>query len=150
MTLADRIVIMRDGYIEQVGTPDEVFRRPATRFVAGFIGSPPMNLVEATVEDGRLTLGGWRHIAAAQAASRAASAAGQQVVFGLRPDDIYPSRPRPAFGRGRRGPRRSSCTVTITEPLGNETLVFAEFAGRDWVARMLNPQAAPAGRSREA
>ncbi len=57
MTLADRIVIMRDGYIEQVGTPDEVFRRPATRFVAGFIGSPPMNLVEATVEDGRLRLG---------------------------------------------------------------------------------------------
>ncbi|RVA81527.1 ATP-binding cassette domain-containing protein, partial [Mesorhizobium sp. M7A.F.Ca.CA.001.08.2.1] len=42
MTLADRIVIMRDGHIEQVGTPDEVFRRPATRFVAGFIGSPPM------------------------------------------------------------------------------------------------------------
>ncbi|RWQ28469.1 MAG: sn-glycerol-3-phosphate ABC transporter ATP-binding protein UgpC, partial [Mesorhizobium sp.] len=47
MTLADRIVIMRDGFIEQVGTPDEVFRRPQTRFVAGFIGSPPMNLHEA-------------------------------------------------------------------------------------------------------
>ncbi|TIW91394.1 MAG: sn-glycerol-3-phosphate ABC transporter ATP-binding protein UgpC [Mesorhizobium sp.] len=45
MTLADRIVIMRDGHIEQVGTPDEVFRRPATRFVAGFIGSPKMNFV---------------------------------------------------------------------------------------------------------
>src|SRR6188508_1699197 len=54
MTLADRIVIMRDGYIEQVGTPDEVFRRPATRFVAGFIGSPPMNLHEATIDGGRL------------------------------------------------------------------------------------------------
>ncbi|TIV84662.1 MAG: sn-glycerol-3-phosphate ABC transporter ATP-binding protein UgpC, partial [Mesorhizobium sp.] len=54
MTLADRIVIMRSGQIEQVGTPDEVFSRPATRFVAGFIGSPPMNLHEATVSDGRL------------------------------------------------------------------------------------------------
>src|SRR3954454_19785073 len=54
MTLSDRIVIMRDGNIEQVGTPDEVFRRPQTRFVAGFIGSPPMNLNEATVADGRL------------------------------------------------------------------------------------------------
>ncbi|WP_348526445.1 sn-glycerol-3-phosphate ABC transporter ATP-binding protein UgpC, partial [Mesorhizobium sp.] len=54
MTLADRIVIMRSGHIEQVGTPDEVFSRPATRFVAGFIGSPPMNLHEATVSDGRL------------------------------------------------------------------------------------------------
>ena len=54
MTLADRIVIMRDGYIEQVGTPDEVFKRPATRFVAGFIGSPPMNIEEATVSAGAL------------------------------------------------------------------------------------------------
>src|SRR6202044_537361 len=54
MTLADRIVIMRDGHIEQVGTPDDVFRRPATRFVAGFIGSPPMNLVDASVADGEI------------------------------------------------------------------------------------------------
>src|SRR5580704_8605203 len=51
MTLADRIVIMRDGNIEQVGSPDEVFHRPATRFVASFIGSPPMNLVEAEIAD---------------------------------------------------------------------------------------------------
>ncbi|TIW14805.1 MAG: ATP-binding cassette domain-containing protein, partial [Mesorhizobium sp.] len=58
MTLADRIVIMRDGYIEQVGTPDEVFQRPATRFVAGFIGSPPMNLQEATVDDGKVVFAG--------------------------------------------------------------------------------------------
>ena len=49
MTLADRIVVMRDGYIEQVGTPIEIFQHPVNTFVAGFIGSPPMNLVEATV-----------------------------------------------------------------------------------------------------
>jgi len=49
MTLADRIVVMRDGRIEQVGTPDEVYHRPANRFVAGFIGSPPMNVVDARI-----------------------------------------------------------------------------------------------------
>src|SRR5438876_10444714 len=54
MTLADRIVIMRDGLIEQVGSPDDVFHRPATRFVAGFIGSPTMNLVDATIDNGRI------------------------------------------------------------------------------------------------
>lgn len=54
MTLADRIVIMRDGHIEQAGTPDEVFKRPATQFVAGFIGSPPMNMAEATVKGDEL------------------------------------------------------------------------------------------------
>ena len=47
MTLADRIVIMRDGLIEQVGSPEDVFHRPASRFVAGFIGSPTMNLIDA-------------------------------------------------------------------------------------------------------
>ncbi|WP_307952638.1 ABC transporter ATP-binding protein, partial [Sinorhizobium medicae] len=54
MTLSDRIVIMRDGHIEQVGTPEDVFRRPATKFVAGFIGSPPMNMEEAVLTDGKL------------------------------------------------------------------------------------------------
>ena len=58
MTLADRIVIMRDGHIEQVGTPDEVFRRPATRFVAGFIGSPTMNLVDAEIDNRRIVFPG--------------------------------------------------------------------------------------------
>src|SRR3954468_3923241 len=84
MTLADRIVIMRAGHIEQVGTPDEVFRHPATRFVAGFIGSPPMNLHEATVSDGRLVFSGGGSLPLpGQFKSR--TAAGDKVVFGIRP-----------------------------------------------------------------
>ena len=90
MTLADRIVIMRDGYIEQVGTPDEVFRRPASRFVAGFIGSPPMNMAEATVDDGRLALAGGAGLPLPRQFT-ARSSAGRKVVFGLRPDDLYPA-----------------------------------------------------------
>ena len=58
MTLADRIVIMRDGLIEQLGTPDEVFHQPATRFVGGFIGSPTMNIADAIVADGRIVFPG--------------------------------------------------------------------------------------------
>ena len=57
MTLADRIVIMRDGRVQQIGSPLEVYDRPANAFVAGFIGSPEMNLVEADLSDGRLVLG---------------------------------------------------------------------------------------------
>ncbi len=70
MTLSDRIVIMRDGYIEQVGTPEEVFKRPATRFVAGFIGSPPMNLNDATAAEGKADLCRWPEPAAADRVSR--------------------------------------------------------------------------------
>ncbi len=57
MTLADRIVVMRDGCIEQVGTPLELYRHPANRFVAGFIGSPAMNFLDAQVREGRVVLG---------------------------------------------------------------------------------------------
>ncbi len=138
MTLSDRIVIMRDGHIEQVGTPDEVFKRPATRFVAGFIGSPPMNLVEATVDGGELRFEDGASLPIPRQFRQKVSA-GQKVVFGLRPDDIYPS------GHGIHAGEDEDIhavelPVTITEPLGNETLVFVEFTGRDWVSRMLNPR----------
>src|SRR5690606_23957887 len=138
MTLADRIVIMRDGYIEQVGTPEEVFQRPATRFVAGFIGSPPMNLQEATVDDGKLVFQSGA-ILPLPARFRSGVDAGRKVVFGLRPDDLYPQ------GHGIHAGEETEVhtievPVSITEPLGNETLVFAEFDGREWVSRMLNPK----------
>ena len=138
MTLSDRIVIMRDGYIEQVGTPDEVFRRPGTRFVAGFIGSPPMNFGDATVDDGRLVFGSGAALPIPQQ-FRTRVSAGQKVTFGLRPDDIYPT------GHGLHSGEAievhgQELPVSITEPLGNETLVFVQFAGRDWVSRMLNPK----------
>ncbi|MEW9806485.1 ABC transporter ATP-binding protein [Mesorhizobium sp. ZMM04-5] len=138
MTLSDRIVIMRDGHIEQVGTPDEVFRKPATRFVAGFIGSPPMNLVEATVDDGALRFEGGQGLPVPRR-FRDHVSAGQKVVFGLRPDDIYPSGHGIHAGEAQ-DLHEIDLPVSITEPLGNETLVFVEFNGRDWVSRMLNPK----------
>ena len=143
MTLADRIVIMRDGHIEQVGTPDEVFKRPATRFVAGFIGSPPMNIEEATLKGGELIFkNGDRLPLPNQFAGKVRE--GEKVAFGLRPDDIFPT------GHGLHSGVESAVyeltlPVAITEPLGNETLVFVEFAGREWVTRMLNPRALKSG-----
>ncbi|BCG81902.1 ABC transporter ATP-binding protein [Mesorhizobium sp. 113-3-3] len=138
MTLADRIVIMRDGHIEQVGTPDEVFRRPATRFVAGFIGSPPMNLHEATVDDGQLVFSSGEKLPL-PAQFKANVAAGDKVVFGLRPDDIYPTGHGISSGSAA-DVHQIELPITVTEPLGNETLVFVEFNGTDWVSRMLNPR----------
>ena len=138
MTLADRIVIMRDGHIEQVGTPDEVFRRPASRFVAGFIGSPPMNLEEAVVEGGMLRFAkGDRLPLPPRFAGRVAE--GQTVVFGLRPDDLFPAGHGLSSG-GEAEIHTTELAVSITEPLGNETLVFVHFAGREFVGRMLNPR----------
>lgn len=79
MTLADRIVIMDKGAIQQVGTPDEIYSNPANTFVAGFIGSPPMNLVEGTAKDGFFNAPGIR-------ATCPATLAGS-VTLGIRPED---------------------------------------------------------------
>ncbi|MFC7065506.1 ABC transporter ATP-binding protein [Brucella rhizosphaerae] len=136
MTLADRIVIMRDGHIEQVGTPDEVFKRPATQFVAGFIGSPPMNMAEATVEASELVFANGDRLPV-PAQFKAQVKDGAKVTFGLRPDDLFPKGHGLSSGEAI---HEGGLRVSITEPLGNETLVFAEFAGKEWVARMLNPR----------
>ena len=143
MTLADRIVIMRDGHIEQAGTPEEVFHRPATRFVAGFIGSPPMNLLEATVDGGAVVFANGDRLPLPRQFQPSVST-GRKVVFGLRPDDLYPT------GHGLHAGdaaavHQAELRVSITEPLGNETLVFLDFAGRDWVGRMLNPRPLASG-----
>ncbi|MGH6761013.1 MAG: ABC transporter ATP-binding protein [Phyllobacterium sp.] len=138
MTLSDRIVIMRDGYIEQIGTPEEVFQRPATKFVASFIGSPPMNLDDAEVSDGRLIFGNGQSLPVPPQ-FRNNLRPGQKITFGLRPDDIYPT--GHGLHSGDTGAvHEAELPVAITEPLGNETLVFIEFNNRDWVSRMLNPR----------
>jgi multiple sugar transport system ATP-binding protein len=140
MTLADRIVIMRDGHIEQVGTPSDVFDRPANVFVAGFIGSPPMNLLDAeVVSDGggpaaRLADG----LAVPLPADLAASAtAGQRIVLGFRPESLAPQ------GHALHNAAESltlSRPVVIAEPLGTETILFTEMAGREVQGKMLNPR----------
>ncbi|MGL6313578.1 ABC transporter ATP-binding protein [Vibrio sp. WXL103] len=89
MTLADRIVILRDGHIEQVGTPEEIYHRPANKFVAGFIGSPTMNFVDA-----QLSLQGQDWILSLEGASYPLVRQWQHpqpssVIIGIRPSDIY-------------------------------------------------------------
>ncbi|SLN62625.1 ABC transporter ATP-binding protein [Roseisalinus antarcticus] len=136
MTLADRIVIMKDGRIEQVGSPDEVFNRPATQFVAGFIGSPPMNMADARVVGGNLRLSDEAELPLPPGV---AAQDGQNVVLGLRPDDIYPQG-HGIHTEGGDAVEPRDLTVKLSEPLGNETLLFVDFGGKGWTARMLNPR----------
>src|ERR687893_1031332 len=86
MTLSDKLVVMSGGQIEQVGSPSEVYRRPETRFVATFIGSPPMNILPGTVEGpSRVSVGG-QMIAVAD--MREGLAQGSDIEVGLRPEDV--------------------------------------------------------------
>ncbi|WP_420329003.1 ABC transporter ATP-binding protein [Mameliella sp.] len=112
MTLADRIVIMRDGRIEQQGTPDAVFHDPETVFVAGFMGSPPMNLIDCTVTPTGLRLGDTDLACTTPKGLRP----GDRVTFGIRPDDIRPAADLPHGVT-------ASLPVDLIEQLGTEKLV---------------------------
>jgi multiple sugar transport system ATP-binding protein len=133
MTLADRIVIMREGRLEQVGTPLEVFYAPATTFVAGFIGTPTMNLLELPLARDAAGLflslpdeGGRATRLDLPVENVAALDRHDRVIMGLRPDDlrVHPAQPGGSAMRG---------TVVIAEPLGATTQVTVATHGRELV-----------------
>jgi len=142
MTLADRIVIMRDGHIEQTGTPEQVFNAPQSRFVAGFIGSPTMNLLDGTVRGNDIEFPGGDSLPL-PAHARGVAADGRGVCLGLRPDNVFPD----GHGLDVLAPVVREVPVLMTEPLGNETLVSFDFAGSQCIARMLRPRPLRAGAS---
>jgi len=134
MTLADRIVIMRDGYIQQIGTPTEVYEQPANMFVARFIGSPAMNMLEATAVTAEGGFGlrladGSTWPAPAGAISKLSD--GMAVVAGIRPDDLV------ALPGGEAVPGQwpLDVTATVVEPLGPESLVYTAIGGREVIAK---------------
>jgi ABC-type sugar transport system ATPase subunit len=92
LALADRLVVLREGKIEQVGTPETVYNRPANRFVATLVGSPPMNLVDGTLcawdEQLRIELGDWSLEVGNDVRARLLPYVGQTVTLGLRPQDL--------------------------------------------------------------
>jgi len=141
MTLADRIVLMKDGRIVQAGTPLELFDAPVNTFVATFIGSPPMNLLDAIIENERLILGdGTQLPVPAPAAGLVQN--NQAVVLGFRADSLCPV----GHGVEETGERIDlPLTVQLTEPLGTETLLFVEISGTEVQAKMYNPRPVSAG-----
>ncbi len=123
MTLGDRIVIMKDGFIQQVGTPTEVFEHPVNLFVAGFIGAPQMNTfrTELVRENGKYyvtPLGSRIGVDGETGENLAAKAVdGRSVVLGVRPEHIALSQP---------GPHAIPCTIIVNEMMGSELHIHAE------------------------
>lgn len=141
MTLADRIVIMKDGHIVQIGTPLEVFERPANTFVATFIGSPPMNLLEGEVSDGLVRISSDVALPV-PAAYKDRVRAGQRIVYGFRADNLMPS----GHGLAEVGETAAlDLSISIAEPLGAETMLLADLAGVEIQGKMLNPRPVQTG-----
>ena len=118
MTLGDRVAVLRDGVLQQLASPQEVFRHPANLFVAAFIGSPPMNLVEAEVGGAEVSFGGYRLPIAKDIDLSAYH--GRTVILGIRPSDLEDA----DVWSGERHPTIEA-TVEIIEDLGTEMhLIF--------------------------
>lgn len=111
MTMADRIVIMKDGHIQQVGTPADVYHKPANAFVAQFIGAPSMNMLPVSLNAGSIELHSGEKLTTSLASSET-----RAVMLGVRPDDLTLES----------GVQIVVGTVTVREPLGPETLIYVQ------------------------
>jgi multiple sugar transport system ATP-binding protein len=138
MTLGDRVVVMKDGRVQQVGTPLTVYGKPVNRFVAGFIGAPAMNFIEATVE-GDKVVAPELALTVTEPVVRALEAyRGRKVVLGMRPEHLV-------LGDGAPG-RSFEAVVEVVEQLGSEILLEARLgATRITVARVPAETAIAAG-----
>ena len=116
MTLADRIVVMKDGYVQQIGTPYELYYKPQNVFVAGFIGEPPMNFVTGTVEQGMITFGDNKLNVAKKLGDKAGQYEGRKIVLGFRPEAIELGEVEDAC--------HVQAEVELTEMLGDNTNVY--------------------------
>ena len=130
MTLADRVVVMNKGRIEQIGTPNELYHKPATRFVAGFIGSPAMNFIPCRLEDvgGKLNIRLTDRIAfplpPARAARYNALPRTDKLLLGLRPEHLTE-----LHAHLEPGVETFDTVLDVTEPMGMETLVYFGLEG---------------------
>ncbi|MEM1066692.1 MAG: sn-glycerol-3-phosphate ABC transporter ATP-binding protein UgpC [Pseudomonadota bacterium] len=120
MTMADRIVIMKDGHIQQIGTPSEVYHKPTNAFVARFIGSPSMNMIPAVAENGGLRIAGGAAVPIGLDIVER-----RKVTLGIRPEDLHPVE----------GPSLISGAVNVREPLGHETLIYVGAGFGDVIAK---------------
>lgn len=118
MTMADKIVVMRDGHVEQGGAPLDLYDRPANTFVAGFIGSPSMNLIEGTINGSTFKAKG----VDLSLGDGASGHDGKSVTIGLRPENLTLAK------------KGIKATIAIIEPTGSETHIVARVGGRDIVS----------------
>ncbi|MGE3651599.1 MAG: ABC transporter ATP-binding protein [Reyranellaceae bacterium] len=146
MTLADRVVVMNGGNIEQVGAPNELYHSPKTKFVAGFIGSPAMNLIPCQLEGSgdslkvKLTEALTLTVPASRAARYRAHVGKPNLLFGLRPEHLTETRPHLEADM-----QTFDVKLDVTEPMGMETLVYFTINGAEVCGRATPTPGARAG-----
>jgi len=142
LTLGDRIVVMQDGNILQVADPVNLYKSPESMFVAGFIGSPPMNFLDGKIvtegEDYFFKDKGIKLRLLPQSYSRIAKYKNQEVILGIRPEDVYDK----IFAQDARPEFTLTATVEVVEPMGSEIYLYLNVGRNNLVARVSNQDTA--------
>ena len=129
MTMADRIVVMKDGYIQQVGTPYDLYFNPVNMFVAGFIGEPPMNFVRSTVKDGKIAaIGNNIDLSHIILGDSVRAFEGKDVALGFRPEGIVLGEQADSYV--------FEAEVVLTELLGDNTNVYIQHGDLDLILKV--------------
>lgn len=136
MTMADRIVILKDGFIQQIGTPKEVYDSPVNVFVGGFIGSPAMNFFDVTLKGNHITNSDGLDIAVPEGKVKLLHEKGykdgSKLIFGIRPEDIKSE--QVALEASPTSIVKSK--VTVSELLGAETMLYSQLGDIEYIARV--------------
>ena len=147
MTMGDRIVVMKDGFIQQVDTPQNLYELPCNEFVAGFMGSPQMNFIDCVIgqqgKDYTIKFGPYEYKIPANKAegTEIAKFVGKDAVFGIRPEDVHDE---PDF-MAKVNDGFAECHVDVTELMGAETYLYLECEGNNVTARVEPTSTAKAG-----
>ncbi|VXB62724.1 multiple sugar (maltodextrins) transporter ATP-binding protein [Bacillus sp. 349Y] len=134
MTMATRIVVMKDGVIQQVGSPKEVYDKPENVFVGGFIGSPAMNFFQGKLEENYFVCGKTKVLVpeGKMKVLREQGQVGKSITLGVRPEDIHDE---PLFIDTAEG-AKISVKIEVSELTGAETMLYSQLEGQDFVARV--------------
>ena len=135
MTMGDRICVMKDGVVQQVAAPIDLYDHPCNKFVAGFIGTPPMNFFDGMIvhKDGKLMFvePGFQFEVPAEWKEKIAPYADKKMTFGVRPEDIGTKQAEEAPGMPR-----VTARVEVIEPMGSETFVYLNTGENTFIARV--------------
>jgi multiple sugar transport system ATP-binding protein len=150
MTMGDRICVMKDGEVQQVAPPLELYERPANKFVAGFIGNPPMNFFPVMVDGGKKDIV-LRHASFSLTVPKALAEAvrphiGKEVDFGIRPEDLYD---RLFYNYPILEGSSVNTVVDVVEPMGSEIYIYVKAGTVDLVVRVPAYVKAAAGKKME-
>lgn len=135
MTMGDRIVVMKDGFVQQVDTPLNLYHHPINKFVAGFIGSPAMNFMKGTIQNGRHLVFDEGKITLQISQNfneRLSKYINKQIIFGIRPEDIYEAN----FAPKNKNNSKINCLLEVVEPMGNEIFLYFNTGKHQFVARV--------------